>query len=91
MAVEVILEGSLVARAGARRSIVSVPENATVEDVVASLADEYGPQVRPAVLEGERLRSDTVAVRESPRPSERLSSESPVDPGDTLRFRMRAN
>lgn len=91
MTVEVRLEGSLVARAGARRARVSVPEDATIEDVVTALADEYGPQVRPAILERERLRTDTVAVRESPDHGERLSSSSHVNPGDTVRFEMRAH
>lgn len=89
MTVEVKLEGPLVARAGARRARVPVPEDATVGDVVAALSERYGSQVRPAILEGERLRSDTVAVRESA--GERLSSDSPVSPGDTVRFRVRAN
>lgn len=89
MTVEVELEGTLVARAGARRVRVPVDGDATVEDVVAALAEEYGPQVRPAILEGEQLRSDTVAVRES-SDRERLSSDSRVAPGDTVRFRLRA-
>ncbi|WP_255196339.1 MoaD/ThiS family protein [Halorarius litoreus] len=90
MTVEVRLEGTLIARAGARHARVPVPDDATVEDVVAALAEEYGPQVRPAILEGERLRTDTVAIRESPTPSERLSSTSHVHHGDTVRFQMQA-
>ncbi|MFB6118462.1 hypothetical protein [Halosegnis sp.] len=90
MIVEVRLEGALVARAGARRARVAVPEDATLEDVVSALADEYGPQVRPAILEADRLRSDTIAVRESHDSQERLSSNSTVSGGDTVRFQMRA-
>lgn len=89
MTVEVELEGTLVARAGARRVRVPLGEAATVADVVAALSEEYGPQVRPAILEGEQLRADTVAVRASPD-RERLSSDSRVEPGDTVRFRVRA-
>lgn len=91
MIVDVHLEGSLVVRAGARRARVSVPADATLDDVVAALADEYGPQVRPAILEADRLRTDTIAVRESADSQERLSSNSPVQGGDTVRFRMRAH
>lgn len=90
MTVEVRLEGTLVARAGARHARVHVPDEATIEDVVAALADKFGPQVRPAILEGERLRTDTVAIRESPPHQERLSSSSHVNHGDTVRFQMQA-
>lgn len=91
MMVDVHLEGSLVVRAGARHARVSVPADATLDDVVAALADEYGPQVRPAILEADRLRTDTIAVRESADSQERLSSNSSVQGGDTVRFRMRAH
>lgn len=88
MGVEVKLEGALVARTGAHRAYVRVPADATVEDVIEQLAEEYGPQVRPALLEGERLRTDTIAVRESRSPGERLTSTSDVEPGDTVRFEL---
>ena len=91
MLVDVRLEGALVARAGARRARVSVSEDATLDDVVAALAEEYGPQVRPAILEADRLRTDTIAVRASCDSRERLSSNSQVRSGDTVRFRMRAH
>ena len=91
MLVDVRLEGALVVRAGARRARVSVSEDATLDDVVAALAEEYGPQVRPAILEADRLRTDTIAVRESYDSRERLSSNSRVRSGDTVRFRMRAH
>lgn len=88
MGVEVRLSGSLIARAGARRATVPVRDEATVVDVVERLADEYGPQVKPAILEGGRLRSDTVALRELPTPAERLAPTSQVRPGDTVRFEV---
>jgi hypothetical protein len=88
MGVEVRLSGSLVARAGARRAHVPVREQATVVDIVQELADQYGPQVRPAILNGERLRSDTRAVRELPAPGERLGSNSTIKSGDTVRFEL---
>jgi hypothetical protein len=88
MGAEVRLSGSLVARAGARRTTVPVSEGTTVVDVVDRLAEEYGPQVKPAILEGDRLRSDTVAFRELPTPAERLAPNSRVRSGDSLRFEV---
>lgn len=85
MCVNVKLTGTLVARAGAHQARVAVDDGATVKDVVDGLADRYGDHVRPALLAGDRLRSDTRAVRESPR-LERLYGDDPVEPGDTVRF-----
>ena len=88
MNVIVELTGTLVARTGARRAHVAVPEDATVADVIDTLAAEYGPQVRAGVLDGEHLRSDTVVVRESADAAEPVSPASPVTAGDTVRFRL---
>jgi hypothetical protein len=88
MGVEVRLSGSLIARAGARRTTVPVTDETTVVDVVERLAEEYGPQVRPAILDGGRLRSDTVAFREMPTPAERLAPDSRIHSGDTVRFEV---
>ena len=89
MGVEIRLSGSLVARAGARRATVPVHDEATVSDVVRELADRYGPQVEPAILESEgRFRTDTRAIRELPGPSERLGPNSRVRSGDTVRFEI---
>lgn len=88
MGAEVRISGSLIARAGARHATVPVTEEATVVDIVEQLAEEYGPQVRPAILDGGRLRSDTVAFRELPTPAERLAPNSRVHSGDTLRFEV---
>ncbi|WP_135828332.1 MoaD/ThiS family protein [Halorussus halobius] len=90
MNVTVRLTGSLVARTGTREARVAVPEDATVADVVEQLAAEYGPQVRAGVLDGERLRSDTVVVRESVDSTETLSTGSSLENGDTVRFRLSA-
>jgi hypothetical protein len=87
MDVDVELAGTLAARTGTHRARVGVTENATVADVVDALAAEFGPQVRTGVLEGSRLRTDTVVVRESPD-AEPLSATSPVRDGDTVRFRL---
>ena len=88
MNVTVKLTGTLVARTGTHEARVGVPEGATLGDVVEKLADMYGPQVRAGVLDGERLRSDTVVVRESVDSSETLSTASALESGDTVRFRL---
>ena len=88
MNVTIKLTGTLVARTGTHEARVAVPAGATVRDVVEKLADSYGPQVRAGVLDGERLRSDTVVVRESVDSSETLSTASALENGDTVRFRL---
>jgi molybdopterin converting factor small subunit len=88
MNVTVKLTGTLVARTGTREARIAVPEDATLRDVVEKLADSYGPQVRAGVLDGERLRSDTVVVRESADPAETLSTASSLENGDTVRFQL---
>lgn len=87
MDVEVTLTGTLAARTGTHCARVGVPGDATVADVVNALADQFGPQVRTGVLDGSRLRTDTVVVRESPD-SELLSATSAVHAGDTVRFHL---
>ncbi|MFC7045061.1 MoaD/ThiS family protein [Halobacteriaceae archaeon GCM10025711] len=89
MDVTVILAGTLAARTGTHRARVGVPEGATVSDVVDALADEYGPQVRPGVLEGEHIRSDTIVVRDAADAGP-LTADSHVEPGDTVRFLLAA-
>jgi molybdopterin converting factor small subunit len=88
MNVTVKLTGTLVARTGTREARIAVPEDATLRDVVEKLADSYGPQVRAGVLDGERLRSDTVVVRESADSAETLSTASSLENGDTVRFQL---
>jgi len=88
MNVTVKLTGTLVARTGTREARLAVPEHATLRDVVEKLADSYGPQVRAGVLDGERLRSDTVVVRESADSAETLSTASSLENGDTVRFQL---
>jgi hypothetical protein len=87
MDVEVKLTGTLAARTGTHRARVGVTPDATVADVVDALAAKFGPQVRAGVLEGSRLRADTVVVRESPDAST-LSADSAVEAGDTVRFQL---
>lgn len=87
MDVQVRLTGTLAARTGTHDARVGVDEDATVADVVEALAREHGPQFRAAVLQGHRLRSDTVVVRES-SDSETLTAGSHVTPGDTVHFQL---
>lgn len=89
MDVQVELEGTLAARTGTHVARVGVDEDATVADVVEALAREYGSQVRTGVLQGRRLRTDTVVVRESPD-SETLTAGSRVTSGDLVRFQLSA-
>ncbi len=88
VSVEVVLEGPLVARAGARRRRV-LAEGRTVVDVVSAWADERGSSVRYALLEGDRLRSDVVATRSTDGANEPLTGRSRVRNGDTIRFAFR--
>ncbi|WP_232687757.1 hypothetical protein [Halobacterium zhouii] len=95
MDVEVTLTGTLAARTGTHRARIGVADDATVADVVDTLATKFGSQVRAGVLEGSRLRSDIVAVRDAPNqesPSagrhERLSAGSEVHAGDSVQFRI---
>lgn len=89
MDVHVKLTGTLAARTGTHFARVGVDEDATVEDVVDALARTHGPQVRTGVLQGHRLRADTIVVRESPD-DETLTAGSQVTPGDTVRFQLSA-
>jgi molybdopterin converting factor small subunit len=88
MNVTVKLTGTLVARTGTREARVAVSEDATVADVVDELAEQHGPQVRAGVLDGQRLRSDTVVVRETFDSTETLSTHSSLESGDTVRFQL---
>ncbi|MFB6270960.1 MAG: MoaD/ThiS family protein [Halobacterium sp.] len=87
MDVEVKLTGTLAARTGTHRARVGVTEDATVADVIEALAEEFGPHVRAGVLEGSRLRTDTVVVRESPDGGP-LTAGSQVHDGDTVCFHL---
>lgn len=89
VSVDIELRGALVARAGARRGRVTVPRGSTVAEAVVSWADEYGNHLQFALLEGERLRSDILAMRISDGKNERLAASQPVANGDTVRFELR--
>ena len=90
MNVTVKLTGPMVARTGTRDARVAVPEEATVEDVMNRLGEQYGSQVRAGIVDGLGLRSDTRVVRETGRHVEPLSASSPVEAGDTVRVQLNA-
>ncbi|WP_276259184.1 hypothetical protein [Haloglomus litoreum] len=77
MTVEVTFSEGLTERVGTNGAYVSIDGEATVAEVVESLAVEFGP---------ERLSADTEAIRESAVGSESLSARSTVAPGDRLRL-----
>lgn len=86
--VGVELAGVLVVRTGMRREQMSLTAGATVADVVDRLAERRGPQVRRALLKGDRLRQGVVATVRSPEDHERASADTPVGHGDRVRFEL---
>lgn len=84
--VGVELTGVLVVRTGMRRSQMSLAAGATVADVVDRLAERRGPQVRRALLKGDRLRQGVVATVRSSEGHERASADTPLAHGDRVRF-----
>lgn len=88
MDVAVELFGTLAARTGVHRMRVGVDEGATVADVVHAVADRCGGHAATAVLDGDRLRADTVVVRTAGNNT--LTASSSVVTGDTVRFRLAA-
>jgi hypothetical protein len=84
--VDIELEGPLVARAGARRGRVLVPQGSTVVDAVTAWAEKSGSHLRYALLCDDRLRTQVDAVRITDGRNERLVASQPVRDGDTIRF-----
>lgn len=79
---------SLAARVGTQEARVSVHEGDTVGDVIGRLGDHYGPQVQFGMLDGDRLRSDVIAIRNPDSEHEPVTATSPVEPGDALEFHL---
>lgn len=90
MTVEVHLTGVLAARAGTRRTYLSVPEDATLADVIDRLTDRHGPGIRSALVDGNALRPAATVRRRGNVSEESLSLHSRVSPGDRLRFGLEA-
>lgn len=90
MTVEVHLAGVLAARAGTRRTYLSVPADATLGDVIDRLTDRHGPGLRSALVDGGTLRAAATVRRRGNVAEESLSLHSRVAPGDRLRFDVEA-
>lgn len=88
MDVSVEFDNRLIARTGLRTARVGVHRDATVRELVDRLSTEHGQQIRPGLLEDGPLRTDVLAVRESPSGPEPLSADSTVRSGDTVRFEL---
>lgn len=85
---QIHISRSLAARVGTHDAHVGVRQDDTVRDVIDRLAAEYGPQVRTGMMEGERLRSDVIAVRNPDAEHESVTAESRLEPGDTVEFHL---
>ncbi len=85
---QIEISRSLAARVGTHEAHVAVRDGDTVQDVIERLAAEYGSQVQTGMLDGERLRSDVIAVRNPDADHEPVTAVSPLTPGDTLEFHL---
>lgn len=79
---------SLTARVGTHEATVGVNEGDTVGDIIDRLADSYGPQVRSGMLDGNRLRSDVIAVRNPETDREPVTADTTLEHGDALEFHL---
>ncbi|MFD1512585.1 hypothetical protein [Halomarina rubra] len=82
------LAGLSLVRAGVSRDQMSLPDGATVVDAVERLAEKHGEPVRPALLEGARLRQDTVAHRRTREGWQRVPGGERLHHGDRIRFQV---
>jgi hypothetical protein len=85
---QIEISRSLAARVGTHEAHVGVREGDTVRDIIHRLANEYGPQVRSGMLDGDRLRSDVIAKRQGEDGEEPVSADTPIMPEDSLRFHL---
>jgi hypothetical protein len=85
---QIEISRSLAARVGTHEAHVSLREGDTVQDVIDRLAAEYGSQVATGLLDGDRLRSDVIALRESDSHRESVSATSALEVGDDLHFHL---
>lgn len=85
---QIEISRSLAARVGAHEAHVGVREGDTVQDVIERLATEVGSQVQTGMLDGNRLRSDVIAVRNPDTDHEPVTARSGLEPGDTLEFHL---
>jgi len=85
---QIEISRSLAARVGTHEAHVGVRDGDTVRDVIEKLAGEYGTQVETGILDGNRLRSDVIAVRNPDADHEPVTATSELDAGDTLEFHL---
>ncbi|WP_424017818.1 MoaD/ThiS family protein [Halorientalis pallida] len=85
---DIDISRSLAARVGAQEAHIGVREGDTVRDVIDRLAAEYGSQVASGMLDGNRLRSDVIAVRNPDTEHEPVTADTALDPGDSLDFHL---
>mgnify|MGYP000515191691 CR=1 FL=1 len=85
---QIEISRSLAARGGTHEAHVRVVEGDTVRDVVDRLAAEYGSQVASGMLDGNRLRSDVIAVRNPDTGHESVTADTALHPGDSLEFHL---
>lgn len=87
--VDIELTGALVARTGAHEEHVVVPTGSTIADVVTTWGARAGDHVRLGLLDGDRLRSEVLAVRVTDARDERLVASDRVHAGDAIRLQFR--
>lgn len=85
---DVEISRSLAARVGTHEAHVSVQPGDTVRGVIERLAEEYGSQVETGILDGERLRSDVIAIRKTAEDEQPVTASTALDPGDALEFHL---
>lgn len=85
---QIEISRSLAARVGTHDAHVGVRDGDTVQDIIERLAAEYGSQVQTGILDGNRLRSDIIAVRNPDSDHEPVTARSGLEPGDTLEFHL---
>ena len=85
---DIDISRSLAARVGAQEAHIGVREGETVRDVIDRLAAEYGSQVESGMLDGDRLRSDVIAVRNPDTEHEPVTATTTLTPGDSLEFHL---
>jgi adenylylsulfate kinase-like enzyme len=85
---QIQISRSLAARVGTHDAHVRVIDGDTVRDIIERMAAEYGSQVRAGMLDGDRLRSDVIATRDSGGMTESVTADSPIEPEDELEFHL---
>lgn len=85
---DIEISRSLAARVGAQEAHVGVREGDTVRDVIDRLTTEFGSQVASGMLDGDRLRSDVIAVRNPDTAHESVTADTTLRPGDALEFHL---